>query len=304
MGRFQRIPHHANIAGGVECVVSAALRQIDEIGNDVAVDFGRIDEMGHAEALGHFLAAIVDIDANDHVGARQPQALHDVQTNAAEAKDDAVCPLLNLRRVHHRADAGGHAATDIADLVERRVLTDFRRCDLGHHRVVRKGRRAHVVQDRIAIQCRESARPIGHQALPLRRPDRLAKVRLWVQAVLTFPTFRGVQRDDMVARFQRFDARAAFDDDSGALMAKDRGEHAFGVSARKGKLVCVANAGRLDLNQNFALTRAVQINFGDFKRATGLGGHCGAGFHASSPRWTLFHATFIEIHPPRKSLCP
>ena len=34
----------------------------------------------------------VEIDAHDHVGAGEPQALNDVQPDAAEAENDALAP--------------------------------------------------------------------------------------------------------------------------------------------------------------------------------------------------------------------
>jgi FKBP-type peptidyl-prolyl cis-trans isomerase 2 len=37
-----------------------------------------------------------------------------------------LAPGFDLRGVDHRADAGGHAAADVADLVEGRVLADLR----------------------------------------------------------------------------------------------------------------------------------------------------------------------------------
>src|SRR5262249_37966922 len=52
--------------------------------------------------------------------------------------------------VDHRADAGSHAAADVADLVERRVLADFRHRDLWQHGEIRESRAAHVVVDLLA----------------------------------------------------------------------------------------------------------------------------------------------------------
>ncbi len=92
----------------------------------------------------------------------------------------------------------------------------------------------------------------------------------------------------MVARFQRFHARPAFDHDARAFMAQDRGEHAFWVGARQGEFVSMANAGRLDLNQNFTFAWSVEIDLGHFKWAASLCGHCGAGFHLFSPHGMIF----------------
>ena len=50
------------------------------------------------------------------------QALDDVEADAAEPEHDGGGADLDLGGVDDRADAGGHAAADVADLVERRVL--------------------------------------------------------------------------------------------------------------------------------------------------------------------------------------
>ncbi len=86
-----------------------------------------------------------DVDADDHVRAGHSRALHDVQADAAESEHDDVRAGLDLRRIDHGADAGRHAAADVADLVERRVLADLRDGDLRQHGEVGEGRAAHVV---------------------------------------------------------------------------------------------------------------------------------------------------------------
>src|SRR5690606_20696669 len=133
MRRFQRLAHDGDVARAVEGVigpadrVGAALRHVDEIGHEVAFHLLRVDEMRHAEALSPFLLGVVDVDADNHVGPGQSQALDDVEPDAAEPEDDGGRAYLDLGGVDDGADAGGHAAADVADLVERRV-----RIDLGH----------------------------------------------------------------------------------------------------------------------------------------------------------------------------
>ncbi len=125
MGAFQRLAHDLDVAGAVEGVIGAAdlvgpaLRQVDEMGNDVALDLRRIDEVGHAEAFAPFLLAVVEINTDDHVGACKLQALDDIEADAAQTEDDGSRTCLDLGGVDHRADAGGYAAADVADLVER-----------------------------------------------------------------------------------------------------------------------------------------------------------------------------------------
>ena len=131
----------------------------------------------------------------------------------------------------HRADAGGDAAADVADLVERRVLADFRHRDLRQHGEIGEGRAAHIVVDLLAAE-REARGAVGHHALALGRADRGAKVGLARQARRALPAFGRVKRNDVVAFLHRGDAGADIDDDAGALMAEDRRKQPFRVGAR------------------------------------------------------------------------
>jgi hypothetical protein len=60
-------------------------------------------------------------------------------------------------------------------------------------------------------------------------------------------------------------------------MAEDRREDAFGIGARQGEFVGVADAGGLDLDQNLALFRVVEVHFHDLKRFAGGNGNGGTG---------------------------
>jgi hypothetical protein len=73
--------------------------------------------MGHAEALApSFLELLMSTPT---ICRRRPASpLDDVEADAAEAEHDRGGAGLHLGGVDHRADAGGHAAADVADLVE------------------------------------------------------------------------------------------------------------------------------------------------------------------------------------------
>src|SRR6266705_2520959 len=64
----------------------------------------------------------IGIHADDHLGAGQPRVLDQVEPDAPETEYHDVRARLDLGGVDHRADTGGHAAADVAHLVERRVL--------------------------------------------------------------------------------------------------------------------------------------------------------------------------------------
>src|SRR3989441_654797 len=244
---LERLAHHVDVADAFEAVVGAALGQVHQVRDQVLAGFFRVDEMGHAELLGERLARRIEIHTDDHVCARHPRALHDVEPDAAEAEYHHVRPRLDLGGVDHRADAGGHAAADVAHLVERGVLADLGQRDLGHHGVVGKSRGAHVVEQFFAAE-REAAAAIGHHALPLGGTDRLAQIGLAAQAVFALPALRGVEGNDVIAVFHAADAGPHIDHHACALVAENRREQAFGVRARAREFVGMADAGRLDLD--------------------------------------------------------
>src|SRR4029078_12333946 len=90
MARFESLPHHAGVAGAVEGVVGAAIGEPDQMLDDVA-DLGGVDERGHAKTAAPVLLGIVDVDADDLVGAHHLRALDDVEPDAAETEYHAVC---------------------------------------------------------------------------------------------------------------------------------------------------------------------------------------------------------------------
>ena len=87
----------------------------------------------------------------------------------------------------------------------------------------------------------------------------------------------------MIALLERRHARPHLDHDARALMAHDRREEAFRIGAGNRELVGMANAGRLDLDQHFALLRAFEIDLDDFQGLGLFKGNGGAGFHSISP---------------------
>src|SRR5580698_9171438 len=158
---FQRLPHHGGIAGAVEGVIGAAIGQRDQMLDNIAIHLLRIDKMGHSETAAPLFLGIVDIDADDFVGADHPRALDHIESDAAEAEHHHIGARRHLRRIDHRADTGRDTAADVAALVERRVLADFRDRDLRQHRKIRKRRAAHVVEDRLALVA-EARSAVGH----------------------------------------------------------------------------------------------------------------------------------------------
>ena len=156
VGAFQRVAHHLDVAGAVEGVVRAAdLVEgfvMSTMGDQIALDLCGLTKWVMPNRSPHSSLVVVDVDADDHVGPGHPQALDHVQPDAAQAEDHGLGPDLDLGGVDHRADAGGHAAADVADLVEGRVLAHLGQRDFGQDGVVGEGRAAHVVMHHRAIE--------------------------------------------------------------------------------------------------------------------------------------------------------
>ena len=218
--------------------------------------------------------------APDHASA-----LHDVEADPAESEDDDVRTRFDLRGVDHRADAGRHAATDVTNLVERRVASNLRDRDLRQHRVVRERRTSHVVMQ-LRPADRETARSVGHHAVALRRANRRAQIRLPTQARFAAATLRRVERNDVITLFRRRDAGTDVDDDARALVSEDDGKESLRIGAGARELVRVTHAGRFDLDEHFAGPRPLQLDLFDDERLPRLvcnGCACSHG----SPLWSV-----------------
>ena len=172
-----------------------------------AVDVLGVHEVGHPELLGELALGGVEVHTDDAASTDHLGALDDVEADATEAEHDHSGARLDLGRVHHRADARGDAAADVANLVERCGLGDLGQRDLGQHGEVRERRSAHVVIDGLAVQ-REPTRAVGHEPLALRGADLLTEVGLGVEAEVALAALGCVQRDDVVIDRDRGHARS------------------------------------------------------------------------------------------------
>jgi hypothetical protein len=190
--------------------------------------------------------------------------------------------ISRLGGIDDGADPGGDAAADIADLVERGVLANFGERDLGQHGEIRKRRAAHVMEHLTAV-AGESRGLVRHQSLALGRADRRAEVGTPGQAGFALPAFGRVERNDVVADFQRSHAGADLAHDPGALMAQDRGEFALGIQARKRIGVGVTDAGSHHLDERFAGLRAADFDGFDTELLVGFPGDGGARLHEGFP---------------------
>ena len=91
----------------------------------------------------------------------------------------------------------------------------------------------------------------------------------------------------MIARLHGGDAGADLDHHAGALMAQDGGEQPFGVGARAGEVVGMADAGGLDLDHDLAGLRAFEIDLHDLQRLAGLKGRRRRVFSCAVLSWLV-----------------
>src|SRR5882757_469139 len=217
---LQRLAHQIHIADAFETIIGAAVSECDQVGHEIAADFLRIDEVRHAEFLGKRLAARIQIDADDFVGADHACALNDIEADAAETEYDHIRAGLHLGRVDHRANSRRHSATDVAYLVERGILADFRHGNLGQYRKIRERGAAHVVVHEVLAD-RKAAGAIRHESLALGCADRGAKIGLARGAGLALPALGRVKRNDMIAFAHGCHAGSDIDHDAGALVTEN-----------------------------------------------------------------------------------
>src|SRR5262249_36125966 len=163
----------------------------------------------------------------------------------AEPEHHDIGTWRDPRGIDHRADAGCHAAADVAALVEGSVLADLGNCDLGQHGEIRKSRASHVVIDRLAPVA-EAGRTVGHNAFALGRTNRSAEIGLLAEAALALPAFRRVERNHVVASLDRCHAGADLAYDSSPLVPEDGGENPLAVEAIKRIGIGMADARCLD----------------------------------------------------------
>src|SRR5581483_4559877 len=92
--------------------------------------------------------------------------------------------------------------------------------------------------------------PSGIRPLPWVE-DRGAEIGLLAETAFALAAFGRVERNDVVAGFDRGDARADLADDASAFVSEDRRKDALAVEAVEGIGVGMADTGGLDLDQDF-----------------------------------------------------
>src|SRR2546423_4415455 len=134
----------------------------------------------------------------------------------------------------------------------------------------------------------EAGCAIRHKSFALRRADCSAKIGLAAQTTFALPAFRRVERDHMIAVLHRGDAGSHLLNNPGPLVTEDGRKDSFAVKTVKRVGIRVADACRLDFNQDFPGFGSVQIKLDDLKRLfcfecdSGTGFHCKLNFRIST----------------------
>ena len=183
--------------------------------------------------------------------------------------------------VERRADPGREAARERRAAVERRLRAHLRERDLGHDGVLREGRGAHEVPQRLAA-ARQARRPVGEVAEPLLVADRDAAVRPRAAAVNALAALRREQRDHVVAGRDERHARADRLDDARALVPEHARRVAGRVGARRGVQIGVADAARGQPDERLTGLRLREVDLLDDERLPELLENSGADLHRDS----------------------
>src|SRR5437016_7477741 len=123
---LERGAHDVHVADAFEGVVDPAVGHVDDDLLNGHVVVLRVDAIGGAERSGHREFLGVCVDADDAPGLGHHRALHYRQPDASQPEHRDGGARSDLGRVQHRADAGGDAAAEQADLVERRPRIHLR----------------------------------------------------------------------------------------------------------------------------------------------------------------------------------
>ncbi|MCY1520836.1 hypothetical protein D9M68_556280 [compost metagenome] len=268
MAAFQRGAHDVHIADAFEREVHAAVGHFDDDVLDRLVVVLGVDAVGGAHGAGQHELVGVGVHGDDAAGLGLHGALDHGQADAAQAEHGDGIAFLDLGGVVHGTQARGDAAAQQAHLFVGGGRVDLGQRDFVDDGVLAERRAAHVVVQRLAFVA-EARGAVRHDALALRGAHLLAQVGLAGQAELALATFRGVERNDVVARLQRRHAFADLDHDAGAFMAQHGREQAFRIVAAEGEGIRVADTGVRDLYQHFAALRGRDVDFNDFQRLAG-----------------------------------
>ena len=231
-------------ADGLEGVVHSPARHVPYRFDGIFP--GSVDDVGRPEFPGEIELGAHGVDGDDAPRARYRGAVDGGESDAAEADHRHRAADLDLGGVVHRADPGGHAATDERSPVERHVLANLHDGVLMHEHVL--GKRGEVVE-------------LVHQLAVLAEARRLAGGAVHVLGALAVDEMPGdagfavtaedrETGDDMVPRADVPDLVADRLHHSCRLVPEDAGK-VSGVESLDNVQIAVTHAGSGDPHQHF-----------------------------------------------------
>ena len=99
----------------------------------------------------------------------------------------------------------------------------------------------------------------------------------------------------MITGYQAGDSGSDFQYNSGPLMTQNGREGTFGICTGAGKFIGMADAGRLDFDENFSGLRSFQIDFYDFQWFASFECNCRTSFHIRFSKVISHHNRSVAI---------
>lgn len=206
--------------------VETAIGHLDELLDDaLTLELLGVDKVGRAHLVGPFLLVVIGVDRDDLAGLSCSGSLDDSEADASYAKDGDSVTLLDVGGDGGGSVACGNSTSEQARLVEGSLLVDGDDRVLADDRVLGEGRRAHEVEELLALAL-ESGSSVRHHSFTLGRSDLAAKVGLSALAELALLALCRVQGDDVVSDL---DVRHTLSDalhNSTTCIDVKRGQHA------------------------------------------------------------------------------
>ncbi len=220
------------------------------------------DRIGRAELPRDLQRPGPQIDRDDSLAAGDRGALHDVETDAAGADHRDARSLRHLPGVGDGADAGDHRAADRRQRVERNVARDRDRAAFRHDDEVGEAggaeKRRQVLAARVQARRASTAACCGTSPSP--RDRTTPRVLPGTARRRRRPAPSRGRRDRRPSRLVT--AGPTSRTMPGTFVAEDERCLRRPVAARRMQ-VAVADAGGLELDQDFARARRVELGWFD-----------------------------------------
>jgi hypothetical protein len=279
MAGLQSLSHDSHVSGTVKGEVATSVGHLHQLVNNSGAlgQLGGVDKVSGTKLVSPSLLVAIDVNDNDLGGSSLLGAHHDGQTDTASAEDSNIVALLDIGGDGGSSVAGGDTAAEQTGSVLGSRGVDGDEGDVSNHSVLGEGRAAHIRIEILALAL-EPGGSVWQNTLTLGGSHLLAQVGLAGLAELALLALGSVEQNDGVSGLDAGDALADRLDDTGTLVAQNRGEDSLGIRATESVGVGVADTSVGDLDSN--LVGLGRSNLDVFK-GQGLAGLPGNGGLAS-----------------------